>query len=148
MQSGGLHKSIDCKPWTWIKCIGISATIYRTQNPEKSQKSLPRGVRDPWPRTPQKAPKKVRKVKKIVDFDCFLDFLDFFWNFLGGPGSGVPNSSRETFLRLFGVSGFWVLLTSVDGRGDPKKCRRIPSRKIQFWSHSSSFLALLWSFLS
>ena len=88
----------------------------KPRNPEKSQKSLPRGVRDPWPRTPKKVPKKVRKVKKIVDFDYFLDFSDF----LGGPGSGVPNSSRETFLRLFGVSGFWVLLTSVDGRGDPK----------------------------
>ena len=57
--------------------------------------------------------------------DYFLDFSDFFGDFLGGPGSGVPNSSRETFLRLFAVSGFWVLLTSVDGRGDPKFRRSI-----------------------
>ena len=92
----------------------------KLRNPEKSQKSLPWGVRDPWPRTPQKVSKKVRKVKKIVKINYFLDFSDLCRNFLGGPGSGVPNSSRETFWRLFGVSGFWVLLTSVDGHGDPK----------------------------
>ena len=72
------------------------------------------------PPRPSKEHKKVRKVKKILGFDYFLDFSFLFGNFLGAPGSGVPNSSREIFLRLFGVSGFWVLLTSVDGRGDPK----------------------------
>ena len=77
----------------------------KARNPEKSQKSLPKGVWDPPTPDPQKVPKKVRKVKKIVDFDCFSDFSDF----LGVWGRGVPNSFRETFLGLFGVSGFWAL---------------------------------------
>ena len=69
----------------------------KPRNPEKSQKSLPRGVWDPPTPDPQKVPKKVRKVKKIVDFDYFSDFSDFFWNFSGVWGRGVPNSFRETF---------------------------------------------------
>ena len=49
--------------------VGISATIYRTQNPEtpKSLKKVSReefGTPDPGP--PQKVPQQVRKVKKIV----------------------------------------------------------------------------------
>ena len=81
---------------------------------------------------PQKVPKKVgkdsqKRVKINNDFDyLFRPFSEL----LGGSGSGVPNSSRETFSRLFGVSG------SVDGRRDPnnfrefegdiRKCRKFP----------------------
>ena len=69
----------------------------KPRNPEKSQKSLPRGVWDPPTPDPQKLPKRVRKVKKIVDFDYFSDFSDFFWNF---SGSGV-GGSQTPFGRLF-----------------------------------------------
>ena len=60
-----------------------------------------------------------KKSKKIPNFLAFRTFLDFF----GVRARGVPNSSRETFLRLF---GFFGVFGSVDGRGDlntkPKNC--------------------------
>ena len=81
----------------------------KPRNPEKSQKVSRKEFGTPRPRTPEKFRKKVRKVRKIVKINYFFDFSDLFRNFLGVRGRGVPNSSRETFLRLFGVSGFWAL---------------------------------------
>ena len=78
--------------------VGISPTIYRARNPETTKRLK---------KVSKKSPK--RSLGPPDDFDYFLDFSDFFRNFLGVRGRGVPNSSRETFLRLFGISGFPAL---------------------------------------
>ena len=96
----------------WQESVGISPAIYRARNPEtveKFQKSLSRGVWDPRPRTPKKfkkkSPKSPKKSQNQLVFGLFRPFSELF----GGSGRGVPNSSRETFLRLSGVSGFRAL---------------------------------------
>ena len=45
------------------------------------------------------------KILYVYWFFLFSIFLDFS----GVPGLGVPNSSWETFFRLFGVLGFYAL---------------------------------------
>ena len=89
----------------------------KPQNPKRFSKSLPKGVWDPPPGPPKSSEKSPKSPKNPVDFDYFFEFSDLFRNFLGVRGRGVPNSSRETVLRLFGASGFWA---NVDGRRDPK----------------------------
>ena len=90
------------------------STEPKCRNPEKSQKSLPRVVRDPRLRTPKKFPKKSEKSGKKLNLTIFLTF-QAFWGTFWGSGVGVPNSSRETFLRLFGFFesfrgfGVWAL---------------------------------------
>ena len=86
-----------------VLCFGISPT------PEKSQRKSPeRSLGPPRPRPP-KSSEKIRNIRGKVDFNYFLDFADFFRSFWGVGVGGVPNSSRETFLRLCGVLGFWAL---------------------------------------
>ena len=94
--------------------------ISNPRNPEKSQTSLPRAVWGPHnPGPPKSQKKKVRKVKKSPEINYFPDFSDVFfvvvqsggWGGVGRRGGGrrggggVPNSSWETILRLFGISG-------------------------------------------
>ena len=49
---------------------------------------------------------------------------------MGGSGVRGPEQLSRDFLRLFGVSGFWILLTSVDGRGDPNSSP-VPSEDLR-----------------
>ena len=91
-----------------LKATGSAqpSTEPKTPNPEKSHQSLPSGVWDPPPlNPPQKVPQKVRKVKKSVTIVLTFQFF-VLGAFVGGPWWGVPNSARETFVRLFGVLGF------------------------------------------
>ena len=92
----------------------ISPAICRVQKPrkpEKSQKSLPRGVWDPLIPDPEKIKKKVRKVKKIVDFQTFSWLFGLFQ----GPEWGGPKLLSGDFFETFRVFG---VLDSVDSRGD------------------------------
>ena len=102
---GGIAEKLASEAYRWDLARHLQSR--KPHNPEKSQKSLPRGVWDPPTPNPQKVPKKVGNVQKIVKINYFLDLSDLFRNFLGVRGRGVPNSSRETFLRLFGVAFWW-----------------------------------------
>ena len=79
-----------------VRGAGRGGDGYRVQNPEnptslKNDSREEFGTPDPGPRKSQKSPKIQEKGLKIY---YFLDFS----HFLG--------TSRETFLRLFGFSGF------------------------------------------
>ena len=85
------------------------STEPKTPKTQKVSKKSPERSLGPPTRDPEKVTKKSEKSRKSLKINYFLDFSDFFGTFWGFLGRGVPNSSRETFLRLFGFSGFWVL---------------------------------------
>ena len=88
------------------------------QKPEKSQKSLPRGVWDPPNPDPEKVQKKSPKSQeKSLKINYFLDFSDFFFGLFRGPGSGGPKLPSGDFFETFRVLG---VFGSVDGGGDLK----------------------------
>ena len=58
------------------------------QKPEKSQKSLPRGVWDPPIPDPKKSKKSHEKSKKKSENQLFSCLLGLFFGLFGGPGSG------------------------------------------------------------
>ena len=65
----------------------------KPRNPEKSQKSLPRGVWDPPTSDPEKVGKKSEESRKSLKINYFLDFSDFFPTFLGSGVEGVSGFS-------------------------------------------------------
>ena len=86
----------------------------------KSLKKVSReefGTPDPGP--PKKFQKQSEKSRKCSLLTFFLTFRTFFGTLWGVRGQGSRTPLGRLFLRLFGVSGFWVQLTSADGRGDP-----------------------------
>ena len=108
----GCLSGLECQK----KCPGVSVprvwdlpTIHRARNPEKSQKVSREEFGTPRPRTPKKFRKKIQNVQKTVKINYFFGLSGLFSELFGGPGSGVPNSSRETFLTLLGVLAFWAL---------------------------------------
>ena len=86
-----------------------SSAESRTPKTRKVSKKSPERSLGPPDPGPRKSPKKVRKVEKESENQLFSRLFGFFLDFFGVRGLGVPNSSRETFLRLFGFSGFWTL---------------------------------------
>ena len=108
----GAQKHSKSTPWGTFR-HGLRSpppsTEPKTRKTRKVSKKSPERSLGPPDPGPRKSPKKVRKVKKIVDFQTFSCLFGLFWDFFGVWGRGVPNSSRETFLRLFGLSGFSAL---------------------------------------
>ena len=111
---GNCESKIAARQWGVNFCCEASRCLarpsgHRVQNHE-NPKSLKKVSREEfWDNPdpgPQKSPqKKSEKSRKSLKINYFLDSSRLF----RGPGSEVPKSSRETFLRLFGFSGFWTL---------------------------------------
>ena len=97
----------------------------RPRDPEKSQRSLSRGVWDPPTPDPPKVPKQVRSEQKSRGNNWFKLFSRLFrlvLELLGCPGSGGPELLSRDFFETFRGLG---VLGSVDGRGDPNSCIKL-----------------------
>ena len=85
------------------------STESKTPKTRKVSKKSPERSSGPPDPGPRKSLKKVRKVKKKSENQLFSRLFGLLLDFFGVRDRGVPNSSRETFLRIFRFSGSWTL---------------------------------------
>ena len=80
----------------------------KPRKPEKSQKSLPRGVWDPPTPDPEKVPKRSEKSRENLKINYFLDFSNISLTFSGsGIGGSQTPLGRLSGFRGLVLCGWW-----------------------------------------